>query len=60
MKPQQILLVGATSAIAVACARRWAAQGARFFLVGRAADKLEQVAATWSHAAPVCTPRYST
>lgn len=41
---KSILLVGATSAIAIACARRWAEEGATFFLVGRSAEKLGQVA----------------
>jgi len=41
---QRILLLGATSAIATACARRWAMQGATFFLVGRTAEKLSHVA----------------
>ena len=41
---KKILIVGGTSAIATACARRWADQGADFFLVGRTADKLGQVA----------------
>jgi len=41
---KQIAIFGATSAIATACARRWAAQGASFFLVGRSADKLSRVA----------------
>lgn len=40
-----ILIVGATSAIATACARRWARAGARLHLVGRDTDKLEAVAA---------------
>jgi decaprenylphospho-beta-D-erythro-pentofuranosid-2-ulose 2-reductase len=39
-----LLIVGATSAIAQATARRFAAEGARFFLVGRDADKLAAVA----------------
>lgn len=42
---KRILVIGATSAIAGACARQWAAQGAGFFLVGRDPMKLEQVAA---------------
>lgn len=42
---QNILIIGATSAIALACARRWAAQDVCFFLVGRTPDKLAQVAA---------------
>ncbi|MGF6371314.1 decaprenylphospho-beta-D-erythro-pentofuranosid-2-ulose 2-reductase [Paraburkholderia sp. RAU6.4a] len=41
---KNIVIVGATSAIAMACARRWAEQGARFFLVARNADRLRQVA----------------
>jgi decaprenylphospho-beta-D-erythro-pentofuranosid-2-ulose 2-reductase len=39
-----ILIVGATSAIAGACARQWATKGARFFLVARNGERLEQVA----------------
>ncbi|MEQ5841393.1 SDR family oxidoreductase [Paraburkholderia acidicola] len=42
---KNILIVGATSAIAIACARQWAPQGARFFLVARNSERLEQVAA---------------
>lgn len=42
---KRILIIGATSAIAVACARQWAPQGASFFLVGRHAEKLEQTVA---------------
>ncbi|WP_321947711.1 SDR family oxidoreductase [Paraburkholderia sp. J10-1] len=41
---KNILIIGATSAIATACARRWAAQGASFFLVARSAERLQQVA----------------
>lgn len=41
---KRILVIGATSAIAGACARLWAGQGARLFLVGRDTDKLEAVA----------------
>ena len=41
---KNILIVGATSAIAIACARQWARQGARFFLVARNGERLEQVA----------------
>lgn len=40
---KKILLVGATSAIVVACARLWAAEGAAFFLVGRNGDRLKAV-----------------
>lgn len=39
-----VAVFGATSAIATSCARRWAMQGAAFFLVGRTAEKLDQVA----------------
>jgi short-subunit dehydrogenase len=41
---KRILIIGATSAIATACAREWAAQGTRFFLVARHPDKLAQSA----------------
>ncbi|MCC8401224.1 SDR family oxidoreductase [Paraburkholderia sp. MMS20-SJTN17] len=41
---KNIVIVGATSAIAMACARQWVKQGARFFLVARNADRLQQVA----------------
>ena len=41
---KRILLIGATSAIAIACARLWATKGASFFLVGRDAEKLEAIA----------------
>lgn len=44
-QPRNILVLGAASAIAVACARRWAAQGARFLLVARNAERLDLVAA---------------
>lgn len=42
---KNILIIGATSTIAAACARLWAAQGDAFFLVGRNPAKLEQTAA---------------
>lgn len=42
---KRILIIGATSAIAGACAREWAKQGACFFLVGRDSGKLEALAA---------------
>jgi len=45
---KNILIIGATSAIATACARRWTEQGATFFLVGRHPEKLAQVAADLS------------
>lgn len=41
---KRILIIGATSTIATACARLWAAQGAEFFLVARNSEKLEQTA----------------
>ncbi|QXG49808.1 SDR family oxidoreductase [Pseudomonas viridiflava] len=42
---KRILIIGATSAIAHACARLWAAQGCDFFLVARSADRLQVTAA---------------
>ena len=42
---QKILIIGATSAIAEASARLWAARGDSLFLVGRKADRLETIAA---------------
>ena len=42
---QRVLIIGASSAIAEATARRWAARGAALFLVGRKAERLEQIAA---------------
>jgi decaprenylphospho-beta-D-erythro-pentofuranosid-2-ulose 2-reductase len=41
---KRILIIGATSAIATACARLWAAKGYEFFLVARQAEKLQQTA----------------
>lgn len=41
---KRILIIGATSAIATACARLWAAQGCEFFLVARQAERLQQTA----------------
>lgn len=41
--PQRILIIGATSAIAAACARKWAENKADFFLVGRNSEKLQQI-----------------
>ena len=40
---KRILIIGATSAIATACARKWAEENAHFFLVGRNPEKLEQI-----------------
>ena len=45
---KRILIVGATSGIATACARLWAEQGSEFFLVARSAEKLAQVSADLS------------
>jgi len=42
---QRILIIGATSAIAEATARLWAARGDALFLVGRRADRLEVITA---------------
>lgn len=42
---KKILIVGATSAMAEACARRWAQQGHHLFLAARHAAQLESVAA---------------
>lgn len=42
--PRRFAVLGATSAIAEACARLWAAQGAALFLAGRRADELEAMA----------------
>ena len=42
---QRVVIIGATSAIAHAAARLWAAQGAALFLVGRDAARLEANAA---------------
>jgi shikimate 5-dehydrogenase len=42
---RKILVLGATSGIAEATCRIWAAQGAQMFLVARNADKLAAVAA---------------
>ncbi len=43
--PKKILVLGATSGIAEATCRLWAAEGHTLFLVGRNADKLAMVAA---------------
>ncbi len=43
--PQKILVLGATSGIAEATCRLWAARGAHLFLVGRSPAKLDVVAA---------------
>ncbi len=41
---KNVLIVGGSSAIATACARRWAAEGANLFLTGRHEVRLEAVA----------------
>src|SRR6476659_9772103 len=43
--PLRVLIVGATSAVATETARVYAAYGARLFLTGRDAERLEGVAA---------------
>ena len=43
--PKRILVLGATSGIAEACVRLWAARGDSLFLVARSPDKLVAVAA---------------
>jgi decaprenylphospho-beta-D-erythro-pentofuranosid-2-ulose 2-reductase len=45
---KRILIVGATSAIATACARIWAREGSCLFLVARDAERLAQSAADLS------------
>jgi short-subunit dehydrogenase len=42
---KNIMIIGATSAIAAACCRHWSDNQTRFFLVGRDANKLSQTAA---------------
>ncbi|MDH5173121.1 MAG: SDR family NAD(P)-dependent oxidoreductase [Gammaproteobacteria bacterium] len=44
MKLQKVIIIGATSAIAQHCARRWAATPSEFLLVGRDTARLEQAA----------------
>ncbi|HEY3597141.1 MAG TPA: SDR family oxidoreductase [Paraburkholderia sp.] len=41
---KNVLIIGGSSAIATACARRWAGQGANLFLAGRHEIRLEAVA----------------
>lgn len=41
---QKVLIIGATSAIAEACARRYAAQGAVLYLTGRHSERLQRIA----------------
>jgi decaprenylphospho-beta-D-erythro-pentofuranosid-2-ulose 2-reductase len=41
---KRVMIIGATSAIAAACAREWAAKHAELFLVGRDVGRLTQVA----------------
>jgi short-subunit dehydrogenase len=45
---KNILIIGATSAITMACARRWASEGCKFFLVARNREKLEQLSSDLS------------
>jgi short-subunit dehydrogenase len=44
-EPKKVLVLGATSGIAEACVRLWAARGDSLFLVARNTDKLNAVAA---------------
>lgn len=41
---QKVLIIGATSAMAEACARIWAARGAALYLVGRREERLRAIA----------------
>lgn len=41
---KKVLIIGATSAMACACARLWAKDGAQFYLAARSGEKLQQVA----------------
>ena len=43
-RERRVAILGATSAIAEACARAWAAQGASLFLAGRRAEALDAIA----------------
>jgi len=45
---KHILIIGATSSIATATARRWASQGHRFYLLGRSEDTLQALGADLS------------
>ncbi len=45
VSPKRIVVIGATSVIAVHCMYQWAKEGAAFTLVGRDQHKLEQIAA---------------
>jgi decaprenylphospho-beta-D-erythro-pentofuranosid-2-ulose 2-reductase len=45
MSAPTVVILGATSAIAEAAARRWAAEGAHIHLVGRRAERLADIAA---------------
>ncbi len=40
---KRVVIVGATSRIAECCARRWAATGAKLFLIARDQDRLQQI-----------------
>lgn len=42
---KRVMIIGATSSIASACARAWAEAGSSFFLVARNEEKLEQLSA---------------
>ena len=52
----RILIIGATSAIAEACARLWAGRGAHLHLIGRSATRLDAIATDLrAHGATVST-----
>ncbi|MDF2396731.1 SDR family oxidoreductase [Pseudomonas sp. 3MA1] len=56
---KRVLIIGATSAIATACARMWAERGAEFFLVSRNKEKLEQTGADLMARGATATTCYS-
>lgn len=57
---QRIVIIGATSAIAEACARRWTTRDVRLFLVARDATRLEAVRADLSVRRPGCVAGVAT
>lgn len=57
---QRIVIFGATSAIAAACARQWQTEGAQLFLVARNAEHLEEITADLNVRGGVHAPIIST